>query len=150
MSTETDSAHLPGLIGTALGFTTLLELFGLYDLSLTNRIPPYGISAPLQLYYAAWALSPFIGLAGVKVKKQKVLRGLLFLIAGILPWAGSSQQHSPSLTDLVFFFWTPLLVLAGLMSILNWPGPHVGKHEDLSHDRREEAPSSCQPGSNLT
>jgi len=30
---------------------------------------------------------------------------------------------------LELFFWTPLLILAGILAILNWPGPYVDKEE---------------------
>ena len=40
---------------------------------------------------------------------------------------------------LLLQLWTPLLILAGILAILNWPGPYVDKEET---DGSAEATSS--------
>jgi hypothetical protein len=118
---------LLGAIGTVLGFVTLPWLFFLLALGSASATDyPLGYVTPLsdELFALAWAVSPFLGLVGAfKVKKHGKLGGLLFVAAGTLPWSGIS------LSGYAIFFWTPLLVLAGILSILNWPGPYLDKEE---------------------
>ncbi len=111
---------LLGAIGTVLGFVTLLWLFFLVALSTAFG----GLSLESELFAVMWAVSPFLGLAGAfNVKKHGKLGGLLFVAGGTLPWLGIS------LSGLAAFFWTPLLVFAGILAILNWPGPYVDAEE---------------------
>jgi len=113
---------LLGAIGTVLGFVTLPWLFFLLALSTAFG----GLSLESELFAVTWAVSPFLGLAGAfNVKKYGKLGGLIFVAAGALPWASLGISFSP-----VVFFWTPLLVFAGILAILDWPGPYVDKDEE--------------------
>ena len=116
---------LLGAIGTVLGLFTLPWILFLLTLSYASATDfPLGSSSLSdELFALLWAVSPFLGLAGAfKVKKHGILGGLLFAAAGALPWLGISFSG-----NFVAFFWTPLLVLAGILAILNWPGPYVNK-----------------------
>ena len=115
---------LLGAIGTVLGFFTLPLLLVLLFLSGYQ-----GSVASLftDLFLLGWAVSPFLGLAGAfNVKKHGKTGGLLFVVAGTLPWIASVLSSNVSF---VAFFWTPLLVVAGILAILNWPGPYMEKEE---------------------
>ena len=113
---------LIGAVGTVLGFFSLLWEFSLVAFSSGSASEPgYAISLEAEIFLLTWAVSPIIGLAGAfNVKKRGKLGGLLFVLAGALPLIVSSGA-------LELFFWTPLLILAGILAILNWPGPYLDK-----------------------
>jgi hypothetical protein len=115
---------LIGAVGTVLGFFSLLWAFFLIALSsVAASEPVYAISLEAEIFFLAWAVSPFIGLVGAfNVKKRGKLGGLLFVLAGSLPLIVGSGA-------LELFFWTPLLILAGILAILNWPGPYIDREE---------------------
>ena len=134
---------LLGAIGTVLGFFTLPWIFFLLAISYASATDyPFSYVMPLssELFFLFWAVSPFLGLAGAfKVKRHGELGGLLFLTAGTLPWlSGLLSSGFVGFGAVIFFFWTPLLILAGVLAILNWPGPYVDK-EDL-----DDAPDRAQ------
>jgi hypothetical protein len=120
---------LIGAIGTVLGFVSLLwEFFLVAIFSGSMSEPGNVISLSAYVFLLSWAISPFIGLAGAfNVKKRGGLGGVLFAIAGALPLIVS--WGTLSLWALELFFWTPLLVVAGVLAILNLPGPYVDKEE---------------------
>jgi hypothetical protein len=101
-----------------------------YRLCFCDR-PSRGLCHPAfnDLFPLAWAISPFLGLAGAfKVKKRGKPGGVLFLTAGIVPRLGSLLSSGlAGFGAVIFIFWTPLLILAGVLAISNWPGPYVDK-----------------------
>jgi hypothetical protein len=60
-------------------------------------------------------------------RSTEKLGGLLFVAAGILPWIGAIISSNVSL---VAFFWTPLLVFAGILAISDRPGTYVDEEMD--------------------
>jgi hypothetical protein len=113
---------LLGAIGTVLGFFTLPVL-----LMLLSGYQGSVASLFADPFVLGWAVSPFLGLAGAfNVKKHGKTGGLLLVVAGTLPWIASVLSSNVSF---VAFFWTPMLVVAGILAILNWPGPYIEKEE---------------------
>ncbi|HZY94245.1 MAG TPA: DUF4064 domain-containing protein [Candidatus Bathyarchaeia archaeon] len=77
-----------------------------------------------------WVGSPCFGLAGAfTVKKRGKTGGILFLTAGLLPWIYGLLVWPDPLFLLLWFFWTPLVLLAGILALLDWPGPYVDPEE---------------------
>jgi len=114
---------LLGGIGMVLGCFTLP--YGFFSLSLSGYYTGYAPSVSDELSALAWTVAPFLGLAGAfRVKKNGKLGGILFIAAGVLPWFGFHL-----LLGLAAFFWTPFFFVAGVLAILNWPGPYVEKEE---------------------
>ena len=113
---------LLGAIGTVIGFFTLPGIVFLFAISY----PP----TPSSWFALAWAVGPFLGLAGdIEVKKHGKLGGLLFLTAGTLPWlSGFLASGIIVFGTMIFIFWTPL-IFAGVLAVLNWPGPFVDKED---------------------
>lgn len=82
-----------------------------------------------------WLISPCFGLAAAfTVKAHGKLGGILFLTAGLLPWFYGILvwPNADPLFLLLWFFWTPLVVLAGILALLDWPGPYVDPEEQGS------------------
>ena len=132
-----------GAIGTILGFFTLPWILFLLAISYASATDyPSGYVMPLssELFFLLWAVSPFVGLAGAfKVKKHGKLGGLLFLTADTFPWVGGLLSFGfAGLGYAISFFWTPPLILAGGLAILNWPGPYVDK-EGLDESARQNS-----------
>ncbi len=134
---------LIGSIGTVLG---VFSLIGDFFLASYYFSPPMSESGPLispggVVFFLSWTVSPFIGLAGAfNVKKRGKLGGLLFVVAGALPLMASIGTTDwflgTPLVDLTvilkwigFFFWTPPLIFAGGIAMVNWPGPYVDRDE---------------------
>jgi hypothetical protein len=136
------SRELPlllGTIGTVLGFFTLPWLLVLF-LGSGYGADCQGCRSALltDLFVIAWAVSPFLGLAGAfNVKKHGKLGGLLFVASGTLPWIGAIISSNVSL---VAFFWTPLLLFAGILAISDRPGTYVD--EEMDDEFAEESSSS--------
>jgi hypothetical protein len=125
---------LLGAIGTVLGLFSLPWAF--FSLSTYAHYFGYAPPLPIELSALAWGVGPFLALAGdFKVKEHGKLGGLLFLAAGAFPWLGIS-----TIFGWWAIYWTPLLVIAGVLAILNWPGPYVDNDEMA--DRAEEGPST--------
>jgi hypothetical protein len=129
---------LIGSVGTVLGFFSLLgdAVFAVYYFNPPMSETGPNISLWGVMFFLAWTVSPFVGLAGAfTVKKRGKLGGLLFLIAGALPLLAG-------IGNIVFFFWTPPLIFAGIIAMLNWPGPWVDKEE---MDETAQEASMSQP-----
>jgi hypothetical protein len=123
---------LIGAVGTVFGFFSLLGVF--FVLVLSSR-PGEIVGADFPLWVEVsillWAASPFIALVGsLKVQKRGRLGGVLFVVAGALPLIVSMGAF------LLLQLWTPLLILAGILAILDWPGPYVDKEkmDDLAEE----------------
>jgi uncharacterized membrane protein len=122
---------LIGAIGTVLGFFSLIFEFLIVGVLNGSMSETGGSLSPwAAVFLLGWAVSPFIGLAGaLNVKKRGRIGGLLFIIGGLLPLI-------VSVGALVQFFWTGPLILAGVLAVLNRPGPYIDEEEldDLAND----------------
>jgi len=116
---------LIGTVGTVFGFFSLLGVFFVFALlSRPGEIARTDLPLWLELSVLVWAASPFIGLAGaLRVQKRGRLGGVLFVVAGALPLIVSMGAF------LLLQLWTPLLIVAGILAILDLPGPYVDKEE---------------------
>lgn len=144
---------LIGSVGTLLGsflvFFYTLEWLAYLCESGDHCI---GIDANLATFGVIEIVGLFVGVAGVfTVKKHRILSGLFFVSAGIVPWVYTVGSLSPGLSwdnlirSSLLFPWNLLFVSAGILSLLNLPRPYVEKDEFLRSLEQDRSISKENP-----
>ncbi len=121
-----------GGVSALFGLLTSLMLLRLYGGCHDVPCPevPLSYSILIQLIFAC----PILGLVGAgawELGRYRKASSLTLLVAGLLPIVPGllALVQAPSFINLngflVVLWWSPLLVLAGVLGILKLPGPHV-------------------------